>query len=236
LAKKYLSGVNMNNDKLQVAIDGPASAGKSTVAKLVATKFSYVYCDTGAMYRATTLKALLNHYDLNDEKTILSMLQKTSITFEPGEDSQKVFLDGNDVTNDIRQESVTNNVSTVASLKAIRHDLVKRQKAIASAGGIVMDGRDIGTTVLPNAQVKIFLVASVDERAERRFKDNANKGIHVPLDILKKEIEERDYKDSHRTLSPLTKASDAKEIDTTSMSISDVVKAISLEIIKKHSI
>lgn len=226
----------MNSDNLQVAIDGPASAGKSTVAKLVAAKFAYVYCDTGAMYRATTLKALLNHYDLNDEKTILAMLKKTSITFEPSEESQKVFLDGNDVTNDIRQENVTNNVSTVASLKSIRHELVKRQKDIAKVGGIVMDGRDIGTTVLPNAQVKIFLIASVNERAERRFKDNASKGINVPLDILRKEIEERDYKDSHRKLSPLTKASDAKEIDTTSMSISDVVEAISMEVIKKHSI
>ncbi|AYF93112.1 (d)CMP kinase [Apilactobacillus bombintestini] len=226
----------MNDEKLQVAIDGPASAGKSTVAKLVAAKFSYVYCDTGAMYRSTTLKALRNGYKLDDEASILKMLANTEITFKPGEKQQKVFVDGEEVTNDIRQENVTNNVSTVASLSGVRKELVNRQQQIAAAGGIVMDGRDIGTTVLPDAKVKIFLIASVDERAERRFKDNAEKGIHVPLEKLKQEIEERDYKDSHRKVSPLTKADDAKEIDTTSMSIEDVVNAISNEIVKKQSV
>ena len=226
----------MNDEKLQVAIDGPASAGKSTVAKLVAAKFSYIYCDTGAMYRSTTLKALRNGYKLDDEASILKMLANTEITFKPGEKQQKVFVDGEEVTNDIRQENVTNNVSTVASLSGVRKELVNRQQQIAAAGGIVMDGRDIGTTVLPDAKVKIFLIASVDERAERRFKDNAEKGIHVPLEKLKQEIEERDYKDSHRKVSPLTKADDAKEIDTTSMSIEDVVNAISNEIVKKQSV
>lgn len=226
----------MNDEKLQVAIDGPASAGKSTVAKLVAAKFSYVYCDTGAMYRSTTLKALRNGYKLDDEASILKMLANTEITFKPGEKQQKVFVDGEEVTNDIRQENVTNNVSTVASLSGVRKELVNRQQQIAAAGGIVMDGRDIGTTVLPDAKVKIFLIASVDERAERRFKDNAEKGIHVPLEKLKQEIEERDYKDSHRKVSPLSKADDAKEIDTTSMSIEDVVNAISNEIVKKQSV
>ncbi len=226
----------MNNSKLQVAIDGPASAGKSTVAKLVAARFSYIYCDTGAMYRSTTLKALRLGYPLDDEKVILDMLNDTEITFEPGEKQQKVFLDGQEVTNDIRQEDVTNNVSTVASLGAVRKELVQRQQDIAAKGGIVMDGRDIGTTVLPNAEVKIFLIASVDERADRRFKDNAEKGIQVPLEQLKKEIEERDYKDSHRAVSPLTKAADAKEIDTTSMSIDQVVDAISDEITKKQTL
>lgn len=226
----------MDNSKLQVAIDGPASAGKSTVAKLVATRFSYIYCDTGAMYRSTTLKAIRNNLPLDDEQVILNMLNDTEITFEPGEKQQKVFLDGKEVTNDIRQEDVTNNVSTVASLGAVRAELVERQQEIAAKGGIVMDGRDIGTTVLPNAEVKIFLIASVEERADRRFKDNEEKGIHVPLEQLKKEIEERDYKDSHREVSPLTKADDAIEIDTTSMSIDQVVDAISDEINKKLSL
>ena len=226
----------MDNSKLQVAIDGPASAGKSTVAKLVATRFSYIYCDTGAMYRSTTLKAIRNNLPLDDEQVILKMLNDTEITLEPGEKQQKVFLDGNEVTNDIRQEDVTNNVSTVASLGAVRAELVERQQEIAAKGGIVMDGRDIGTTVLPNAEVKIFLIASVEERADRRFKDNEEKGIHVPLEQLKKEIEERDYKDSHREVSPLTKAADAIEIDTTSMSIDQVVDAISDEINKKLSL
>ncbi|UQS85419.1 (d)CMP kinase [Apilactobacillus apisilvae] len=223
----------MSNNKLQVAIDGPASAGKSTVAKLIANEFSYIYCDTGAMYRSIALKAMRLGYNLSDERIIVEMLKNTNISFEPNENQQKVFLDGQEVTNDIRQEDVTNSVSEIASLSGVRSDLVKRQQAIASNGGIVMDGRDIGTTVLPNAEIKIFLIASVKERAERRFKDNAEKDIHVPLEQLKHDIEERDYKDSHRKISPLLKADDAIEIDTTSMSIQDVVDEIS-KIIKNN--
>ncbi|WP_105956078.1 (d)CMP kinase [Apilactobacillus quenuiae] len=223
----------MSLKKLQVAIDGPASAGKSTVAKLVANNFSYIYCDTGAMYRSITLKAMELGYDLSDEVKIVKMLKDTDISFEPNAEQQKVFLDGKEVTDDIRQENVTNSVSEIASLSGVRSDLVKRQQQIASDGGIVMDGRDIGTTVLPDAEVKIFLIASVQERAERRFKDNKEKNIHVPLDQLKNEIEDRDYKDSHREISPLVKADDAIEIDTTSMSINDVVREIS-KIIKNN--
>ncbi|MCK8624086.1 (d)CMP kinase [Apilactobacillus sp. M161] len=213
--------------KLRIAIDGPASAGKSTVAKLVAKKFSYIYCDTGAMYRSTTLKAMRLGIDLHNESKIVKMLESTEITFKPSEQGQLVFIDGDEVTNDIRQEDVTNSVSTVAALTNVRSILVKRQKDIANDGGIVMDGRDIGTTVLPDAEVKIFLIASVSERAERRFKDNAEKGIHTPLEELKKEIELRDYKDSHRKVSPLVKAKDAIELDTTSLSINEVVNEIS---------
>ncbi|MCL0311678.1 (d)CMP kinase [Apilactobacillus sp. TMW 2.2459] len=213
--------------KLRIAIDGPASAGKSTVAKLVAKKFSYIYCDTGAMYRSTTLKAMRLGIDLHNESKIVKMLESTEITFKPSEQGQLVFIDGDEVTNDIRQEDVTNSVSTVAALTNVRSILVKRQKDIANDGGIVMDGRDIGTTVIPDAEVKIFLIASVSERAERRFKDNAEKGIHTPLEELKKEIELRDYKDSHRKVSPLVKAEDAIELDTTSLSINEVVNEIS---------
>ncbi|MCL0318177.1 (d)CMP kinase [Apilactobacillus xinyiensis] len=213
--------------KLRIAIDGPASAGKSTVAKLVAKKFSYIYCDTGAMYRSTTLKAMRLGIDLHNESKIVKMLESTEITFKPSEQGQLVFIDGDEVTNDIRQEDVTNSVSTVAALTNVRSILVKRQKDIANDGGIVMDGRDIGTTVIPDAEVKIFLIASVSERAERRFKDNAEKGIHTPLEELKKEIELRDYKDSHRKVSPLVKAKDAIELDTTSLSINEVVNEIS---------
>ncbi|MCL0329364.1 (d)CMP kinase [Apilactobacillus xinyiensis] len=213
--------------KLRIAIDGPASAGKSTVAKLVAKKFSYIYCDTGAMYRSTTLKAMRLGIDLHNESKIVKMLESTEITFKPSEQGQLVFIDGDEVTNDIRQEDVTNSVSTVAALTNVRSILVKRQKDIANDGGIVMDGRDIGTTVIPDAEVKIFLIASVSERAERRFKDNAEKGIHTPLEELKKEIELRDYKDSHRKVSPLVKAEEAIELDTTSLSINEVVNEIS---------
>ena len=218
--------------KLQIAIDGPASAGKSTVAKLVAKKLGYVYCDTGAMYRATTYAAKENHVAYDDDQGLKEMLEKTEIKFVPAEPEQKVFVNETEVTKTIRLPEIANNVSTVSAQKSVRADLTERQRIIAEQGGIVMDGRDIGTTVLPNAEVKIFLVASVHERAVRRFKENVEKGIDTPLDVLEKEIEERDYKDSHRKISPLTQAKDAVLVDTTSLSIDEVVAKI-MEIIEK---
>lgn len=218
--------------KLQIAIDGPASAGKSTVAKLVAKKLGYVYCDTGAMYRATTYAAKKNHVAYDDDQGLKKMLEKTEIRFVPAEPEQKVFVNETEVTKTIRLPEIANNVSTVSAQKSVRADLTERQRMIAEQGGIVMDGRDIGTTVLPNAEVKIFLVASVHERAVRRFKENVEKGIDTPLDVLEKEIEERDYKDSHRKISPLTQAKDAVLVDTTSLSIEEVVAKI-MEIIEK---
>lgn len=222
------------NEKYQIAIDGPASAGKSTVAKIVAKDLQYVYCDTGAMYRAVTLKAMENGIDVNDEIKIGKMLDDTKITFKPGDPVQKVFLDGTEVTEKIRQTNVTNLVSTVAAQKRVREVLTDWQRQLASDGGIVMDGRDIGSSVLPKAEVKIFLIASVDKRAERRYKENLAKGMNVSLDQLKKEIEIRDQKDSTRKISPLTKAADAVEVDTTSMTIDDVVNKI-LEIVDSVS-
>ena len=218
--------------KLQIAIDGPASAGKSTVAKLVAKKLGYVYCDTGAMYRATTYAAKKNHVAYDDDQGLKEMLEKTEIRFVPAEPEQKVFVNETEVTKTIRLPEIANNVSTVSAQKSVRADLTERQRMIAEQGGIVMDGRDIGTTVLPNAEVKIFLVASVHERAVRRFKENVEKGIDTTLDVLEKEIEERDYKDSHRKISPLTQAKDAVLVDTTSLSIEEVVAKI-MEIIEK---
>ena len=218
--------------KLQIAIDGPASAGKSTVAKLVAKKLGYVYCDTGAMYRATTYAAKKNHVAYDDDQGLKEMLEKTEIRFVPAEPEQKVFVNETEVTKTIRLPEIANNVSTVSAHNSVRADLTERQRMIAEQGGIVMDGRDIGTTVLPNAAVKIFLVASVHERAVRRFKENVEKGIDTPLDVLEKEIEERDYKDSHRKISPLTQAKDAVLVDTTSLSIEEVVAKI-MEIIEK---
>lgn len=218
--------------KLQIAIDGPASAGKSTVAKLVAKKLGYVYCDTGAMYRSTTYAAKKNHVAYDDDQGLKEMLEKTEIRFVPAEPEQKVFVNETEVTKTIRLPEIANNVSTVSAQKSVRADLTERQRMIAEQGGIVMDGRDIGTTVLPNAEVKIFLVASVHERAVRRFKENVEKGIDTPLDVLEKEIEERDYKDSHRKISPLTQAKDAVLVDTTSLSIEEVVAKI-MEIIEK---
>lgn len=210
----------------QVAIDGPASAGKSTIAKILATKLNYVYVDTGAMYRTITLAAKKNGIAYNDEEKIKNLLSQTEIRFEPSTPVQRVFLNDIDVTEEIRSAEVTNNVSVVASFADVRSNLVNRQREIANNNSVIMDGRDIGTTVLPEADVKIFLVASVDERAQRRYKENVAKGMTTDLETLKREIEARDYKDSHRQISPLTQAKDAILVDTTGQSIDDVVAKI----------
>lgn len=220
--------------KIQVAIDGPASAGKSTVAKIVAKKLHFIYCDTGAMYRSVTFAALKNHVKLDDDQALKELLKTIQIRFVPAEPEQRVFVNDEEVTQAIRTPEITNNVSLVSAQPSVRTELTKRQQEIAEAGGIVMDGRDIGTTVLPNAEVKIFLVASVHERAMRRFKENQTKGIDTPLDVLENEIEERDYKDSHREISPLTQAKDAVLVDTTSLTIDQVVDKI-LEIIAQKT-
>jgi cytidylate kinase len=218
---------------IQVAIDGPASAGKSTVAKLVAKRFNYVYCDTGAMYRAVTLAALRAGLAMADTDAIVRLAQRVKIGFKPGEPEQRVFLNGDEVTQDIRTAQVDNNVSAVAAIPAVRTEMTKQQRQIAASGGIVMDGRDIGTTVLPQAPVKIFMVATAHERARRRYVENKQKGIPTAsLADLQKEIELRDQKDSTRKVSPLTQAPDAVRLDTTKLSIDEVVAAIS-KIIKK---
>ncbi|WP_294975483.1 (d)CMP kinase [uncultured Leuconostoc sp.] len=220
-------------ENFQVAIDGPASAGKSTIAKILATNFKYVYVDTGAMYRAITLAANKAGIAYKEEQKIIALLPKITIRFEPDPLVQRVFLNDEEVTDDIRSTEITNNVSLVSSYGAIRENLVKRQRHIANSQNVIMDGRDIGTTVLPNAQVKIFLVASVAERAERRYKENIAKGMATNLADLKADIELRDYKDSHRKISPLVQAKDAILVDTTGQKIEDVVSEIT-EIIKNN--
>ncbi|MDO1605382.1 (d)CMP kinase [Lactobacillus sp. YT155] len=218
---------------MQIAIDGPASAGKSTIAKLVAKQLNFIYCDTGAMYRAVTLMAKKNGVAYGDEKQIIELMKKYQINFKNETDGQKVFLNDEDVSEQIRSVDITNNVSEVSALKQVREDLVKQQQQIASEKSVVMDGRDIGTTVLPNADVKIFMIASVHERAVRRFKEYEAKGVSVSLEKLETEIAERDYKDSHRLISPLKKADDAIELDTTGLSIDEVVLRV-INIIKNN--
>lgn len=212
--------------RIQIAIDGPAAAGKSTVAKVIAEKLSYVYIDTGAMYRALTYKALQQQVDPENEDALLQLLQQLEIVLKPGESGQQVFIGENDVTNEIRTNEVTNTVSFVAKHPLVRKEMVKRQQAFAEAGGVVMDGRDIGTHVLPDAEVKIFLKASTEERAKRRYNENISKGIPSDLEKLKEEIALRDQIDSERAAAPLKKAADAIELDTTSLTISDVVENI----------
>lgn len=213
---------------IQIAIDGPASSGKSTVAKIIAKDFGYTYLDTGAMYRCATYIALKYNLTATDVPAILEKLAQAPIAFKKASDgSQLVFLGQEDVSLAIRQNDVTNNVSWVSAIPEIREELVRQQRIIAEAGGIVMDGRDIGTVVLPNAELKIFLIASVEERAIRRFKENQEKGIPTDLETLKEEIAARDYKDSHREVSPLKAAEDAITFDTTGVSIEGVVAFIS---------
>lgn len=211
---------------MQIAIDGPASAGKSTIAKRVAKELGFIYCDTGAMYRTVTYMAIKDQLGFGDEAAIMQHLANMTIRFEPGDPEQRVLMNDEDVTLAIREPDVTNNVSQVSALRKVRTELVKRQRDIAASSNIVMDGRDIGTTVLPNAEVKIYMVASVAERAKRRYKENIQKGIETPLATLEQEIAERDRKDSHRAVSPLRQASDAIRIDTTSMTIDEVVERI----------
>lgn len=219
---------------LQVAIDGPASSGKSTVAKIIAKRFGYVYCDTGAMYRSVTWVALENGIDVSDTKQVIDLARRIKITFEPGQPDQRVFVDGHEVTKDIRTEKIAANVSAVAAIPEVRAQMVEQQRQVAQAGGIVMDGRDIGTTVLPDAQVKVFLVASAHERARRRYEENLQKGLATQsLDELEAAIKLRDQKDSTRKVSPLTQAKDAILIDTTSLTIDQVVDEISA-LIKKN--
>ncbi|MFU0791600.1 (d)CMP kinase [Virgibacillus proomii] len=224
----------MENKTITVAIDGPAAAGKSTVAKIVAEKLSCIYIDTGAMYRAITWKALKNDVNVNEEAALVKLLETTIMELKQGRDGQLVFIDGQDVTTAIRSNEVTNAVSYVAKHPLIRKEMVRRQQLLAEEKDVVMDGRDIGTHVLPDAEVKIFLVASVEERAKRRYEENKRKGIHTDFNELKKEIEQRDELDSKREISPLIKAEDAVKIDTTSLTIEEVAERILEEVRKLH--
>lgn len=212
-------------NKINIAIDGPAGAGKSTVAKLVAEKLEFIYIDTGAMYRALTLKAIENKVDLKNEKELTDLLTNTTIELTT---TARVFLDEEDVSEQIRSLEVTNSVSFVASHSSVRFEMLDRQRSMAQNGGTVMDGRDIGTAVLPNAQVKVFLSATVDERARRRYEENVAKGFSTNFEQLKQEIALRDKRDSERETAPLKKAKDAIEIDTTHLSIDEVVSSILL--------
>ncbi|MDX8290674.1 (d)CMP kinase [Metabacillus indicus] len=211
---------------ISIAIDGPAAAGKSTVAKILAEDYSYLYIDTGAMYRALTYMVLKKNEDLEDEVAVKEILSDAHIELVPSESGQLVFVNGENVTEQIRSHEVTNSVSIAAKHASVREEMVKRQQDMAVNGRVVMDGRDIGTHVLPNAEVKIFLRASVTERAKRRHEENLSKGFTSDLAQLELEIERRDKLDSEREVAPLKKAEDAVEIDTTSLSIQGVVDEI----------
>lgn len=215
--------------KIVVALDGPAAAGKSTIAKEVAKRMNLTYIDTGAMYRAVTLYCLENNIDCENESLVSENLSKISIELNQ---NGSVFLNNKDVSFSIRSRLVNANVSYIASYKDVRLFLVEQQRKMAENTSVIMDGRDIGSYVLPNADVKIYQVASCETRAKRRYLENMSKGIEGSLESIKKELEKRDYIDSHREFAPLKKAEDAIEIDTSSMLIEEVVQEV-MSIIEK---
>ncbi|GEL08101.1 (d)CMP kinase [Salisediminibacterium halotolerans] len=214
--------------KWNLAIDGPAGAGKSTVAKRVADQLSMVYIDTGAMYRALTWLALNKDVNIHDEAEMHHLLKESDIRLRGPEGEEGIYVNGTNVSKAIREPQVTNNVSYTAQHAAIRKEMLRKQQLLAAEGGTVMDGRDIGTAVLPNAEVKIFLTASTDERAKRRYEEEIAKGMDSDFEKLKKEIAERDKIDSERTEAPLKKASDAVELDTTELTVDEAVNKICL--------
>ena len=208
-----------------IAIDGPAGAGKSTVAQLVAQKLQYTYIDTGAMYRAVAWKTLQQQKPVTDA-LVLEVVKDIQVSLQYADGKIMVAVDGRDVSREIRTPEVTKIVSQVARLAPVREKMVLLQRQMAARGAVVMDGRDIASKVLPNADIKIFLTASIEERAQRRWRELKGKGYEVDLAALQKEIAARDRADSEREISPLVQTADATLLDTTGMSIADVVAVI----------
>lgn len=216
-------------DKLVIAIDGPAGAGKSTTAKEIALRFGYRYIDTGAMYRAVTLLALESAIPMDAVEELTNLAQEAEINFAPLQaEKNRVFLNGREVTEEIRSLTVNENVSLVAKIPGVREALVEKQRRMAKDGGVIMDGRDIGTVVLPEADLKIFLTASLETRAQRRLDELQGNGEEAQYSQVRDNLKTRDLIDSGREVAPLKKADDAIEIDTTGLGIEDVISKIIL--------
>ena len=222
--------------KPNIAIDGPAGAGKSTIAKEIARRLGFLYIDTGAMYRALTYLSLKEGVDLDCPKELTRLAAKAKISLEGRVDEGiKVYSNGEDVTTKIRQPHVSKYVSKVARVEGVRTEMIKLQREIASSGGVVMDGRDIGSVVIPEAEVKFFVTASLEERTSRRLKELKEKGYNVRYEELKKEIVRRDMIDTRRKIAPLKQADDAILIDTTKLSVEETVKRM-LKIFRERTL
>ncbi len=222
---KVIQGL-MNTHKIAVAVDGPAGAGKSSISKIVAKKLGYLYIDTGAMYRSVTWAVLHNHIDVNNQKAVEALLPELDLTMEASDDSCKVFIAGQDVTDFIRTPQVNNAVSIVASYKGVRQYLVERQRLMAEAGGVILDGRDIGSVVLPNAELKIYLTASVEARAMRRYLEVKGTVNEQTLEDIKDSVMQRDDMDKNRKESPLIQVEDAVLVDSSEMTFDETVEYI----------
>ena len=216
----------MNTKKIAIAIDGPAGAGKSSISKVVANELGYLYIDTGAMYRGVTWAVLDSNVDVNNQKDVEALLPSLDLTLEPTASACKVFVKGQDVTDLIRQQQINENVSTIASYKGVREYLVERQQAMAAIGGVILDGRDIGSVVLPDAELKIYLTASVDARAKRRWLEVQGTSNEQPLEDIKKNVESRDEMDKNRDESPLVCVEDAIIVDSSNMTFDETVEHI----------
>ena len=216
----------MNTHKIAVAVDGPAGAGKSSISKIVAKKLGYLYIDTGAMYRSVTWAVLHNHIDVNNQTAVETLLPELDLTMEASDDSCKVFIAGQDVTDFIRTPQVNNAVSIVASYKGVRQYLVERQRLMAEAGGVILDGRDIGSVVLPNAELKIYLTASVEARAMRRYLEVKGTVNEQTLEDIKDSVMQRDDMDKNRKESPLIQVEDAVLVDSSEMTFDETVEHI----------
>ncbi len=208
--------------KKRVAIDGPAGSGKSSISKIVSNKLGFTHLDTGAMYRALTLFGIKSGFDFENDNDYQKLIDNAKID----QKEEKTFLNGEDVSLEIRTSDVTNNTYHTARNEVVRDYMKFLQREIASCGNIILDGRDIGTNVLPDAEVKIYLTASIEERAKRRYKENIKRGINTPLEELVDEIKARDFSDKNREHAPLKKAEDALVLDTSSMSFEEVIDEV----------
>jgi cytidylate kinase len=218
--------------KLTIAIDGPAGAGKSTIAARLARKLGYVNLESGAMYRALALKAIRNDISFDDEPALLALAQRSKVRLEPTREGNRVFLDGMDVSQRIREQDVTNAASRVSIHPSVRQWMVERQRELGTGGGVIMEGRDIGTKVFPHAEVKVFLDAHPEVRQQRRVLQRAEKGIQAEPQRIAAELQERDLRDRTRAASPLVAAEDAVIIDSSQLSIDQVVDKVE-ELVRK---